>query len=138
MLAETPLIDFRLLRQSAFLVGNVANFLSYAMLFGVFFLVPFILVRVYQDSALAAGLRLSIVPVMLGLLAPVGGALYDRVGARAVTVSGMLTCIAGLVMLLAFLDGAAAGLPLVMLALAVFGVGQGLFISPNTSAIIKG
>jgi nitrate/nitrite transporter NarK len=106
------------------------------MLFGVFFLIPFVLVRGYQDSALAAGLRLSIVPVMLGLLAPVGGALYDRFGARVVTASGMLICVAGLVVLYAWLDGAAANMPFVMLALAVFGIGQGLFISPNSSAIM--
>ena len=73
---------------------------------------------------------------MLGLLAPVGGALYDRFGARAATASGMLICTAGLALLYVFLDGTAANLPLVMLALAVVGVGQGLFISPNSSAIM--
>ena len=134
--AETPLIDFQLLRQGAFLIGNVANFLSYAALFGLFFLVPFVLVRAYQDTALAAGLRLSIVPVMLGLLAPLGGALYDRFGARVVTASGMVVCIAGLAVLHVFLDGAAANMPMVMLALAIFGVGQGLFISPNSGSIM--
>ena len=56
--AATPLVDFELLKQPAFLVGNLANFLSYAMLFGVFFLIPFLLVRVYQDTALVAGMRL--------------------------------------------------------------------------------
>jgi EmrB/QacA subfamily drug resistance transporter len=134
--AETPLIDFKLLRQGAFLIGNVANFLSYAALFGVFFLVPFVLVRAYQDSGLAAGLRLSIVPVMLGLLAPLGGALYYRFVARVVTTSGMAVCIAGLAVLHVFLDGSAANMPLVMLALAIFGIGQGLFISPNSGAIM--
>ena len=39
-------------------------------------------------------------------------------------------------MLYVFLDGTAANMPLVMLALAIFGVGQGLFISPNSSAIM--
>jgi MFS family permease len=125
-----------LLRQRAFLTGNLANFLSYATLFGVFFLIPFVLVRIYQDSELVAGLRLSIVPVMLGLLAPVGGALYDRFGARVATASGMLLCVAGLAVLYLFLDGKAVNMPLVMLALAIFGTGQGLFISPNSSAIM--
>ncbi|MBI2738900.1 MAG: MFS transporter [Rhodospirillales bacterium] len=134
--AETPLIDFTLLRQQAFLTGNLANFLSYATLFGVFFLIPFVLVRIYQDSELVAGLRLSIVPVMLGLLAPVGGGLYDRFGARVATASGMALCVAGLAVLYLFLDGNAANMPLVMLALAIFGIGQGLFISPNSSAIM--
>ena len=134
--AEAPLIDLQLFRNSAFVWGNSANFMAYSALFGVFFLIPFTLVRVYNDSAFMAGLRLSIVPVMLGLLAPVGGALYDRYGARVTTASGMLVCTAGLVLLYWVLDGAAANLPLVMLALALVGIGQGLFISPNSSAIM--
>lgn len=134
--AVTPLLDLHLLGRRAFLLGNAANFLSYSVLFGVFFLVPFALVRIYDDSALAAGLRLSILPVMLGLLAPVGGALYDRFGARAPTSCGMLICIASLATIYAFMDGSAANLPFVTLALALFGVGQGLFISPNTSSIM--
>ena len=134
--AKSPLIDLGLLRKRAFVVGNAANFLSYAALFGLFFLIPFALVRVYHDSALSAGLRLSIVPIMLGLVAPIGGALYDRFGARVVTASGMTMCVAGLVVLHVCLDGAGASLPFVMLALAIFGVGQGLFISPNSGAIM--
>jgi hypothetical protein len=43
------------------------------VLFGLMFLMHFIFVRAYGDSALAAGLRLSIVPVMLGLTAPLEG-----------------------------------------------------------------
>jgi MFS family permease len=134
--AEAPLIDFTLFRQSAFLTGNIAGLLSYAALFGLFFLMPFVFVRVYQDSIFSAGLRLSIVPVMLGLVAPVGGALYDRLGARLLTASGMLICVIGLALLFAVMNGTPASLALVMLALAIFGVGQGLFISPNNSAIM--
>jgi len=134
--AEAPLIDLELFRQGAFLTGTIAGLMSYAALFGLMFLMPFIFVRVYGDSALAAGLRLSIVPVMLGVVAPVGGALYDRLGSRILTASGMVVCVAGLVLLSAAMDGAPGGLPLVMLALAIFGIGQGLFISPNNSGIM--
>lgn len=134
---SAPLLDLMLLAKPAFLLGNLANFVSYATLFGVFFLVPFALVRIYQDTALAAGLRLSILPVMLGLLAPVGGMLYDRLGARLPTCLGMLICIAGLTILYFVLDGVPANLWLVTLSLGVIGVGQGLFISPNSSAIMS-
>ena len=48
----------------------------------------------------------------------------------------MLICIAALALLFAVLDGAQGSLPLVMFALALFGIGQGLFISPNNSAIV--
>jgi EmrB/QacA subfamily drug resistance transporter len=134
--ADAPLIDLRLFGQRAFSAGNIAGLFSYAALFGLFFLMPFIFVRAYRDSIFAAGLRLCIVPVMLAVVAPIGGALYDRVGARLPTVMGMLICVGASVILFAVLDGARDGLPLVMLALAVFGIGQGLFISPNNSAIV--
>src|SRR5215831_7922888 len=134
--AEAPLVDLKLFRQGAFVTGNVAGLMSYAALFGLMFLMPFIFVRAYGDSALAAGLRLSIVPVMLGVTAPIGGALYDRIGARLVTAAGMLTCVAGLVLLFAAMAGTSGSLPQAVLALAVFGAGQGLFISPNNSAIM--
>ena len=134
--ADAPLIDLALFRKRAFALGNIAGLLSYAALFGLFFLMPFIFVRAYHDSILAAGLRLCIVPVLIGAAAPVGGVLYDKLGARAPTVVGMLIGVAGLVMLGTVLDGARDGLPLVMLALALFGVGQGLFVSPNNSAIV--
>ena len=133
---KAPLVDFSLFRRSAFLTGNIAGLLSYGALFGLFFLMPFVFVRVYQDSIFSAGLRLSIVPVMLGLVAPLGGALYDRLGARLLTASGMLICVIGLALLFAVMNGTPASLSLVMLALAIFGVGQGLFISPNNSAIM--
>jgi EmrB/QacA subfamily drug resistance transporter len=134
--AKSPLVDLRLFQISAFRYGNLANFMAYAALFGVFFLIPFTLVRVYHDSAFVSGLRLSIIPVMLGLLAPIGGALYDRYGARTTTASGMAICTAGLVLLYVFMDGTAAHLPMVMAGMALVGVGQGLFISPNSSAIM--
>jgi EmrB/QacA subfamily drug resistance transporter len=134
--ADSPLVDLELFRRRAFAGGNLAGVLAYAALFGLFFLMPFIFVRAYGDSIFAAGLRLCIVPVMLAVTAPLGGVLYDRFGPRLPTVSGMLICVAALSALFAVLDGVSDSLPLVMLALAVFGIGQGLFISPNNSAIV--
>ena len=134
--AQDPLIDLNLFGRRAFSAGSLAGLLAYAALFGLFFLMPFVFVRAYQDSALSAGLRLCIVPVMIGVVAPMAGALYDSIGARWPTVLGMLVCVGACVMLGLALDGARDRLPLVMLALAVFGTGQGLFISPNNSAIV--
>lgn len=133
---STPLIDFSLLRNRAFSEGNAAGLMSYAMLFGLFFLVPFILIRGYHDSALAAGLRLAIVPVALGLVAPVSGALSDHVGTHRLTLLGMLFCGLGLILL--YFDGLAstASLSAVMIALALLGAGEGLFASPNNNSIM--
>ena len=134
--AAAPLIDLKLFGLRAFSAANVAGLLSYAALFGLFFLMPFVFLRAYGDSAFVAGLRLCIVPVMIGVVAPIGGVLYDRLGARLPTLAGMLICVGALVMLGVVLDGARESLWLVMLALAFFGIGQGLFLSPNNSTIV--
>jgi EmrB/QacA subfamily drug resistance transporter len=134
--APNPLMDLALFRSGAFATGNAANLISYAMLFGLFFLMPFVFIRVYQETALMAGLRLSIVPVMLGLTAPFSGSLSDRLGARVLSASGMAICVAAMALLYAVLDGSASSMPAVMLALAAVGVGQGMFTSPNSNSIM--
>ena len=131
-----PLIDFALFRNGAFAAGNAAGLMSYAMLFGLFFLMPFLFMRVHHDDPLAAGLRLAIVPVALGVFAPFSGALSDRFGARLLTVLGMSVCVAGLLLLYFSIDGDVASLLAVMIALAVLGAGQGLFASPNNNSIM--
>lgn len=133
---EAPLVDFSLFRRSAISYGNAAGLVSYAMLFGLFFLMPFILIRVYHDNVLAAGFRMAIVPMTLGIVAPMSGALSDRIGAHLLTLLGMLVCGAGLVLLYSTIDGRVASLPAAMLALAVFGAGEGLFASPNNNSIM--
>jgi len=72
--ARSPLIDLALLKGPAFLGGALACALSYAMLYGMFFLASFALVRGYEDSPVVAGLKLAIVPVSIGVAAPIAGA----------------------------------------------------------------
>ena len=130
----SPLIDLGLFRNAVFVAGNVAGLLSYATLFGAFFVLPFVLEQAYGDSSFTAGLRLTVIPAALGLVAPLSGALYDRLGARFLTVSGMVAALAGLLALSFALD--AGRLTLATAALALFGIGQGLFTAPNNSAIM--
>ena len=72
--ARSPLVDLALLKGPAFLAGALACALSYAMLYGMFFLASFALVSGYEDSPTVAGLKLAIVPVSIGIVAPVRAA----------------------------------------------------------------
>jgi len=107
--SKSPLLDLSLFRDLGFSAGNLAGLLTSATLFGVFFLLPFAFERIYRLSALEAGLRLTVIPIMIGCLAPVSGRLSDRLGSRALTVGGMAMILAGLLLLLAALDGVVAG-----------------------------
>ena len=95
---SAPLINLDLFRIPAFAGGILAIVLSYAMLYGMFFLMSFALVRGYHHSPLAAGLRLAIIPVALGIVAPFSGALHERLGVRTVLLSGMAICVVALVL----------------------------------------
>ena len=131
-----PLIDLGLFRSWAFSGGTVAVLLSYAMLYGMFFTMSFALVRGYHDAPLAAGLRLAIVPVALGAVAPFSGGVAER-RPRLVMLGGMALCVAAVVWLRWCLTGTPDSLPAVMAALAVYGAGLGLFIAPNNSATLS-
>jgi len=133
---RSPLLDISLFHNHAFSAGNVAGLLSYAVLFGMFFILPFVFERSYGASSLDAGLRLMVIPVMIGCIAPLSGALSDRLGPQWLTVGGMLVTFTGLALLLLVLDGSVNRLWLVSIALGVFGLGLGLFTAPNNSAIM--
>ncbi|GAC1326228.1 MAG: MFS transporter [Chloroflexota bacterium] len=132
--AASPLVDPSLFRSRLFSMGILAGLLSYAVLFGSLFLVPFYLERILGRSAAETGLLLSPIPLALAVMAPIAGALTDRYGSRLPTAVGMtLATIA----LLTFAVAPLPGLPPTLFLLAVLGIGLGLFTPPNNSAIMS-
>lgn len=130
--AEAPLIDPDLFRRAAFTAGIVSGLLSYLILFGVLFVVPYLLEGTGLAGPAQAGLVLTALPVALGVAAPFAGVVADRVGARAPTVAGMVVAAVALGVL-----AAAHGSPAVIAAgLAVVGAGLGAFTPSNNAAIM--
>lgn len=131
--ATSALVEMRLFCSRNFSIGIVAGLLSYSVLFGTLFLVPFYLERGLGLSAAQAGLFLSPIPLALGIMAPLSGMLTDRFGSRTPTVVGMLLTAVGLVVL-ALAGPADSGVMLGLLSLV--GIGLGLFTPPNNSGIM--
>ena len=129
---EQPMLDLRLFRRSRFSAGITSGLLSYLVMFGVLFLVPFYLERGVGLGSGRAGLELMVMPVALGATAPIAGRLADRLGARPLTVGGMACVAGGLVALAAFRPESGQ----FMVLLAVVGVGMGAFTPPNNAAIM--
>ena len=132
--APAPLLDLRLFRIPAFSGGVIAVNLSYALLYSMFFLMSFAFVRGFHESPLISGARLATIPIALGLVAPISGALYERVGVRTLTTAGMALCAGAIVLLSSILAGVMGRGIALLGALALFGSGLGLFIAPNNSA----
>jgi EmrB/QacA subfamily drug resistance transporter len=130
--APFPMLDPGLLRRVPFSTGIASGLLSYLVLFGTLTVVPFYLEIARHAAPSTAGLQLLVVPLGLGLVAPAAGRLADRIGARSLTVGGMLTTAAMLgASILVHRDTG-----LFLLALTVAGIGLGAFTPPNNAAIM--
>ena len=127
-----PMLDLRLFHLPRFGAGVTSGLLSYLVMFGVLFLVPFYLERSVGLGSGRAGLELMVMPVALGVTAPFAGRLTDRVGARRLTASGM-ACVGVGLMALALLRPTTW---LFLVLLAVVGFGLGAFTPPNNATIM--
>jgi EmrB/QacA subfamily drug resistance transporter len=133
---ESPLIRLSLLRIRDFSAGLVGITLSYALLYGMFFLMSYALVRGGRLTPVEAGLHLAILPVALGMAAPFSGSWSERRGARGPTLTGMACCGVAVWLLREVLGADDLASRALLGSLALYGVGLGLFISPNNSATL--
>jgi MFS family permease len=95
---------------------------------------PFYLIQARGLSPDRAGLILSAQPLMMAIAAPLAGTLSDRIGSRLLSSLGMMVLGAMLVVLSGIVQD--TSLNVIVLYLAVIGVGIGVFISPNSNALM--
>jgi EmrB/QacA subfamily drug resistance transporter len=133
--ATMPLIDLNLFRNARFSAGIVGVTLGYALLYGMLFLMAFALQKGLDNSATVAGLKLAVIPVVLGLTAPPGLSFGERTSSRCAGTTGMAVCLAA-VAALALIAFGPDRLEIRLCALALFGLGLGLFMAPNSHATI--
>lgn len=127
-----PMLDLRLFSRLAFSAGIGSGLLSYLVLFGTLTVVPFYLEIAHHQGSGTAGIELLLLPLGLGVTAPIAGRLAERTGARPLTAGGMATVAAMLALCTVLHDQ----LGLLLAALAVAGVGLGAFTPPNNAAIM--
>jgi MFS family permease len=101
------------------------------VLFGTLFVVPYYL-SAKQVGFGVVGLQLAVLPVAIGIAAPIAGRLLNRLGDRPVTAGGLILTSVGLLEI-AVRDGTTGLLPGLVLA----GLGLGLFTPANNATIIS-
>ena len=133
--AARPMFPLRFLRSRSFSVGAGAAFLLAASLYAsVFFMAQFMQVGLGEDS-LGAGLRLLPWTGTLFVVAPLAGALADRVGHRPVLSVGLLLQAAGMAWLALVAE---AGMPYATMIppLVVAGIGTSAGMPVSQAAIV--
>lgn len=132
--SPAPMLDLSLFRSRLFTASTVNAILNYICVYSLTFLLPFYLIQQRGLGPAQTGLLLTAQPILMAIAAPISGALSDRIGSRTPGIVGMTLLAAGLFGLSRLTDETPFGL--VAAAMAVCGLGTGIFIAPNNSALM--
>jgi EmrB/QacA subfamily drug resistance transporter len=132
--SDQPMIDLQMFTKVDFSVGLVTGLIVFILVGGVLFLMPFYLISIQEYDQFVAGQLLAVLPLSLGIVAPVSGWLSDRFNTRLITVVGLG------VLVFAFggvtqLGVETSSISFILILLPI-GIGIGIFQSPNNSAIL--
>jgi EmrB/QacA subfamily drug resistance transporter len=134
--ATFPMLPLRFFRSRAFSVANAVSFLMSFGVFGSIFLMAQFFQLVQGYSPFEAGLRTLPWTGMPIIVAPIAGAMSDRIGSRALLVAGMGLMAAGLGWFAAMATPTVAYLTLVP-ALVIAGTGMSLFFAPTANLVLS-
>jgi EmrB/QacA subfamily drug resistance transporter len=132
--AAAPLLDLSLFHSRVFSSALISLVLSMLALFAIGFLLPFYFEELRGFSTQEAGLLLTPFSLTIAIVGPIAGSLADRFGSRWLAPLGLAIMALGLVQLTQL--GPTSSLREVIVPLIVSGLGQGLFLSPNSNALL--
>lgn len=131
---EQPMIQLKLFKNPLLCVNLLTGWLSFVAIGGIFILFPFYLSIILGYPTLKVGLLISVIPISLGIFSPIAGGLSDRLGGRPIITLGLIVLFIGYMASSTLTaQTTATGF---MLRIVLIGVGTGLFVSPNNSAIM--
>jgi len=132
--SKQPMIDLRLFQNRLFSINLVTALIVFVCLAGTIILMPFYLENVLGYDPRTVGFVLAIVPIALGITAPISGILSDRMGSRPITVLGLFVLVIGFAAV-STLSVRTTTLGYILRFLPI-GIGIGIFQSPNNSAVM--
>ena len=138
-----PMFRLELFKIRMFTAGNIAGFLASLARGGLNLMIIIWLQGIwlplhgysFEDTPLWAGIYMLPLTIGFLLMGPLSGYLSDRFGARTFSTAGMLVTAAGFGGLLMVPTNFAY--PAFALAILIIGMGMGMFVSPNTTAIMN-
>ena len=133
--AKNPLIDLTIFNNKSFSVGLTCAVLIFSSNLFMNTLLPFYLQDTLKLSSLMSGFILMCVPIAMVIVAPISGALSDKIGAEGLTFLGLF--IVSISQLLFILIGLKTTISYLVILTLLAGTGVALFQSPNNSIIMS-
>jgi EmrB/QacA subfamily drug resistance transporter len=133
---RTPMLPMRFFRNRAFAAANGASLFMYFGMFGSIFLLTQFLQTVQGHSPLGAGLRVLPWTAMPMVVAPIAGALSDRIGGRPLMAAGLALQAIGLGWLAAVSTPTVPYTDLVI-PFILSGTGMAMFFAPVANVVLS-
>ena len=131
-----PMLPMRFFRNRVFTLANVASLLMFFGMFGSIFLLSQFFQTVQGYSPIGSGLRILPWTIMPMFVAPIAGALSDRVGGARLMGVGLTLQAAGLASIAAISTPTTPYLHLV-LPFMVSGIGMAMFWAPVANVVLS-
>lgn len=132
---KDALLDLSLFKNPLFSISILCGFLVFTANFCFNIIAPFYAQNMLNLSPFAAGFLLMLFPICMVIVAPVSGALSDKIGSELLTFAGLVVMVIAQFGLAWLHEG--SSLVLVGLWVAMLGIGSGLFQSPNNSLVMS-
>lgn len=130
-----PLLQLTLFKNPLFSLSILCAFLVFVANFCFNIIAPFYAQNMLNLSPFYAGFLLMLFPISMVIVAPLSGALSDKIGSEFLTFAGLIVMVIAQFGLARLHDG--SSVVLVGLWIAMLGIGSGLFGSPNNSLIMS-
>jgi DHA2 family multidrug resistance protein-like MFS transporter len=130
-----PMLPIDLLRRALFALSVATAVCSFAVQGLAFVSLPFYFEDVLHRSQVETGFFMTPWPLVVAIMAPIGGRLADRFSAGLLGGLGLLLLCVGMVLLATLPES--PGVANIVWRMVICGIGFGLFQTPNMKAIMS-
>ncbi|MGC4376850.1 DHA2 family efflux MFS transporter permease subunit [Fictibacillus sp. Mic-4] len=88
--SKTPLLNFRVFKYDMFSMSSIISVLITVAMYAGMFLLPIYLQNLRGFTPLQSGLLMLPGAIIMGIMSPISGALFDKIGPRPLAVIGLL------------------------------------------------
>jgi EmrB/QacA subfamily drug resistance transporter len=134
--AATPMLPMRFFRNRTFALASVASLLMSFGMFGSIFLLAQFFQTVQGYSPLGSGLRILPWTAMPMIVAPIAGALSDRIPPSRIIGTGLALQAVGLAWI-ASVSSADMSYSSIVIPFAISGIGMGMFFAPIANVVLS-
>ncbi|WP_138493752.1 MFS transporter [Paenibacillus pinistramenti] len=132
---QAPLLQLSMFKNPLFSLSITCGFLVFVANFCYNIIAPFYAQSILNLSPSHAGFLLMLFPIVMVVVAPLSGALSDKIGSELLTFIGLIVSVIAQVGFANLHEG--SSVPVVGVWIALLGLGNGVFQSPNNSLVMS-